>query len=84
MPMDNAAHDKVLHHNKVAFINYLAAVFAAFGSFLFGYDRSVPSPDETRKVCIANEPFVVVLSDRLSRRPTIAFTNTFMRKTHPW
>ncbi|KAG7562239.1 hypothetical protein FFLO_02325 [Filobasidium floriforme] len=50
--MDNAAHDKVLHHNKVAFINYLAAVFAAFGSFLFGYDSgiigSVISPSYNR------------------------------------
>lgn len=53
MPVDaQGAHNKVLHNNKVAPINYIAAVFAAFGSFLFGYDSgiigSVISPSYNR------------------------------------
>jgi len=29
----------VAHHTKPAAINYVAAIFAAIGSFLFGYVR---------------------------------------------
>jgi len=52
MAITSASHDKVLNHNKVSAINYIAAVFAAFGSFLFGYDSgiigSVISPSYNR------------------------------------
>jgi MFS family permease len=52
MAITSASHDKVVNHNKVSAINYIAAVFAAFGSFLFGYDSgiigSVISPSYNR------------------------------------
>jgi MFS family permease len=52
MAITSASHDKVINHNKVSAINYIAAVFAAFGSFLFGYDSgiigSVISPSYNR------------------------------------
>jgi MFS family permease len=52
MTITSASHDKLINHNKVSAINYIAAVFAAIGSFLFGYDSgiigSVISPSYNR------------------------------------
>lgn len=39
--MAEVSHDAVVHQTKPALINYVAAIFAATGSFLFGYDSGI-------------------------------------------
>ncbi|ORY20790.1 general substrate transporter [Naematelia encephala] len=55
----SAAHDRVIN-TKPSLINYVAAVFAAIGSFLFGYDSgiisSVISANYTHFHSYFNEP----------------------------